>query len=648
MDFWGDRRGQPVQIGFILLFGILVLAFASYQGYVVPNQNAQVELQHSQAVTSDMQTFRVNLLNAAENGQRYATEFHLGTDYPPRLVALNPPPVTGNVETESLGSGRLRLVADDASLEDICGYSRDGDGAVPSEGLVYRPSYTELADEPSVVYENTVSYRSYDSSGAVQFDSEQTLIDGRTITVAPLVGNVSKQGTQTHTVDVYPGKAGVGETTSTEVTLVVPTALSEDHWRELLDDEMAPDGPVTGVTANGSDVDIELEATEYDVVCPVVGTDGAPGNSPDHLRGSGDAASGGSGDVRLTEVERHPDDRNYVVLTFTNPGDDVNLSTSRFNFYQADNDDGPERLDLYQYDRSSATLGTQVVDDLVLRGDYQSPSTTTTFSGDDDVTSVAVEFEEGTNRYSPATGDIVILNVGFSDGQRANYFVDVPQKSTTVSNDPPTADFQYSPSDPSAGETIDFTSTASDPDGNIVSYEWDWTSDGSYDATGSTAQHSYPSSGTYTVTHRVTDDSGATDTVTKDVTVGSGGGSGDTTPPTVNSLSATARSTDGNSNDAEAVDFTYDASDSSGLGSIQFVVTYKGSQVGSRTLNNPAPSGSPTVQISSSKPSNGNPVNVDVTFTDDSSNSNSRTCTGGITSMQSTISKSGGGITCNP
>ena len=54
MDFWGDERGQPVQIGFILLFGILVLAFAGYQGYVVPNQNSQVEFQHSQESSNEI------------------------------------------------------------------------------------------------------------------------------------------------------------------------------------------------------------------------------------------------------------------------------------------------------------------------------------------------------------------------------------------------------------------------------------------------------------------------------------------------------------------------------------------------------------------------------------------------------------------
>jgi PKD repeat protein len=70
-----------------------------------------------------------------------------------------------------------------------------------------------------------------------------------------------------------------------------------------------------------------------------------------------------------------------------------------------------------------------------------------------------------------------------------------------------------------AGSTVQFDGSQSTASGNITSYEWDWTSDGTYDGSGSTATHTYTSSGTYTVTLRVTDDSGTTDTATRTVTV---------------------------------------------------------------------------------------------------------------------------------
>jgi len=63
--------------------------------------------------------------------------------------------------------------------------------------------------------------------------------------------------------------------------------------------------------------------------------------------------------------------------------------------------------------------------------------------------------------------------------------------------------------------TVSFDGTSSrDSDGSIVSYEWDWTNDGSYDATGSMPSHQYPDYGSYSVKLRVTDNEDGTDTCT--------------------------------------------------------------------------------------------------------------------------------------
>ncbi len=48
-----------------------------------------------------------------------------------------------------------------------------------------------------------------------------------------------------------------------------------------------------------------------------------------------------------------------------------------------------------------------------------------------------------------------------------------------------------------------------DEDGKIAAYEWNFETDGTYDATGKTAEHIYSTVGVYTVTLRVTDDEGA-------------------------------------------------------------------------------------------------------------------------------------------
>ncbi|WP_134669101.1 PKD domain-containing protein [Halorussus marinus] len=88
----------------------------------------------------------------------------------------------------------------------------------------------------------------------------------------------------------------------------------------------------------------------------------------------------------------------------------------------------------------------------------------------------------------------------------------------------PTATFEYSPSDPVAGDTVTFDASGStDADGEIASYEWDTEGDGDYgdygEPTGQTAEKTFDSHGTYTVGVRVTDDSGDTDTYTETIRV---------------------------------------------------------------------------------------------------------------------------------
>jgi len=78
-------------------------------------------------------------------------------------------------------------------------------------------------------------------------------------------------------------------------------------------------------------------------------------------------------------------------------------------------------------------------------------------------------------------------------------------------NQPPTASFTYSPENPVTGEEVTFdASSSADPDGEIVSYEWDF-GDG-LTGVGQQTTHSYNKAIAYLVTLLVTDNKGATNT----------------------------------------------------------------------------------------------------------------------------------------
>jgi len=83
---------------------------------------------------------------------------------------------------------------------------------------------------------------------------------------------------------------------------------------------------------------------------------------------------------------------------------------------------------------------------------------------------------------------------------------------------PPVANFTYSPENPTPNQNVTFNASSSyDPDGMIVSYQWDF-GDGTT-ASGVTVQHSYSQPGTYTVTLTVTDNHGLTASTSEQVTV---------------------------------------------------------------------------------------------------------------------------------
>ncbi len=93
-------------------------------------------------------------------------------------------------------------------------------------------------------------------------------------------------------------------------------------------------------------------------------------------------------------------------------------------------------------------------------------------------------------------------------------------------------------------ETVSFDGTGSTDNVGVNSYEWDFDGDGTYDATGSSVTHSFGSSGTETVTLRVTDAAGNTDTDTLTVTVEQKSGSGDGDGPAVVNPSQSTDDTD--------------------------------------------------------------------------------------------------------
>jgi PKD repeat protein len=125
------------------------------------------------------------------------------------------------------------------------------------------------------------------------------------------------------------------------------------------------------------------------------------------------------------------------------------------------------------------------------------------------------------------------------------------EETQTVVGDPiPYDDINQSPTvtlaaDPASGEVsllVNFTASASDSDGTIESYKWDFDGDGIYDETGTSgeASHIYNVVGTYTAKVKVTDNEGATAETMVSIVVNNSnsGDTGDDTTDTTDTSSS--------------------------------------------------------------------------------------------------------------
>ena len=173
------------------------------------------------------------------------------------------------------------------------------------------------------------------------------------------------------------------------------------------------------------------------------------------------------------------------------------------------------------------------------------PAAAFTFSPQNPTTQTPVQFHDQSHDIN---GQIISWSWAFGDGGFSNdqhplYTFAVPgtyvvrltvtgqgssqrtaQHSTTrtiqVRNALPTARYVFAPDSPKVDEMITFSAEgANDPDGYIVSYEWDFDRDGLTDVTGSTVTYAFSKVGAKMVRLTVTDDRGGQSSVVKVVPV---------------------------------------------------------------------------------------------------------------------------------
>ena len=254
MSFIHDRRGQSVVIGTVILFGFLVVALAVYQAQVVPQENAQVEFEHSQEVENDVNDLRNAILRAGSTGSAQSQRIRLGTRYPQRTFFVNPPPATGSIETTDPGTIQFENAdIDDSAHENVRFFWENESGEFQTRSIQYTSDYNEFREAPTLTYEHSIVAAEFDD--AVLFRSGQSVLRDNRLSLTTVSGDLSESGVEARSVDADPISQGARTVPVTgdngDIEVVLPTAIGDE---DLAAAEWADRLP------EGADVESETEA----------------------------------------------------------------------------------------------------------------------------------------------------------------------------------------------------------------------------------------------------------------------------------------------------------------------------------------------------------------------------------------------------
>ncbi|QKY17055.1 hypothetical protein [Halorubrum sp. CBA1229] len=279
MRFSHDRRGQSVVIGTVILFGFLILALSLYQVQVVPQQNAQTEFEHFEEVRNDLVELRAGILQAGSVDQPQYQTVRLGTTYSTRIFAINPPDPAGTIRTTD--SYNITIEGSGESVN------------VSTRFIQYRPGYNEIDQSPTWYDASVLYVDARDEGGGIAVIEDQELVtsDGE-VRVVALQNEFRRSGAGRVTLELRPADNVTETLPEGDLTVTVPTRLSEDDWKNETD--LPTDSDIyRGVTddANGDGVyNLTLNTTAENLTLDTVGV----GEAPEEAAQNDNAAIGGS------------------------------------------------------------------------------------------------------------------------------------------------------------------------------------------------------------------------------------------------------------------------------------------------------------------------------------------------------------------
>ena len=306
-----DRAVAPV-IGFVILFGFLIITLSLYQAQAVPQQNSEVEFQHFEEARNDLVELRAGILQAGSTDQSQYRTVQLGTTYPTRMFAINPPPPAGTIRTTeaypiTISNGSKNVT-------------------IPTRFVQYQPGYNEL-DRSSMWYDASVLYvDAREGEGGVAVIEDQELVaDDGSVRVVAVQNEFRRSGVSRVTLELRPAEGVTGRIPEGDLNVTVPTRLSDDeYWDES---GISSDAYNFTENANGDGVhSLEIETTASNLTVDTVGVQEAP---EDPTQNSGDAPDDEDEDDSVGSV---PDE----AVAYADADDDLEYDSGETTYTESE------------------------------------------------------------------------------------------------------------------------------------------------------------------------------------------------------------------------------------------------------------------------------------------------------------------------
>jgi PKD repeat protein len=299
------------------------------------------------------------------------------------------------------------------------------------------------------------------------------------------------------------------------------------------------------VTDDEGDDHIDTLVVTVENVDPTAdaGDDQTVGEGTEITLDATDSADPGAGDT-LTydwdlDGDGQYDDASGAVIMHTYD-DEVTVNVG----LRVQDDDGGEGTDTVQITVENVTPTVTAGDDIAAsEGVEVSFVGSADDPGNDDLT---YEWDlDGDGQYDDATGetaaytypddDTVTVRLRVTDEDGAAGFDSL---TVTVANVAPADVNAGGNRSADEGETLTFTGTATDVPADVLTYQWDFQDDGTFDASGASVDYAYPDDDAFTLRLRVTDDDGGQTETTVTVTVAN-------VAPTDTAIAAVAQANEG-------------------------------------------------------------------------------------------------------